>query len=123
MKNACPSTAGPELELHPREAGVDGTLDLSHQHVQRVLDPEVGADRHPVGGSAQGTVQGQAAPLGVRHPPGDVQSGPRELVALDEGETGQEIVGGLDVLPDDPGHHVLAQGVEGGEGVLGGVGG
>src|SRR5262249_61543674 len=63
----------------------------------------------------------QAAPLGIEHPPGDLQGSARELITLDQGEAVEEILRRLDVLPDDPRRHVLAHGVEGGERVLGGV--
>ena len=56
-----------------------------------------------------------------QHPPGDLQRGPRELVALHEVETAQEVVDRADLLADDPGGQVLAHGVEGGQRVLGGV--
>src|SRR5262249_45782018 len=65
----------------------------------------------------------QAAPLGIEHPPGDLQGGAGELIALDQGEAVEEILCRLDVLPDDPRRHVLAHGVEGGLRVLGGVAG
>src|SRR6266478_2389031 len=78
--------AGPELQLDPREARIDGALDLFHRHVEGVLDPEVRPHRDTIRGTAEGAVQGQPAPLGVQYPPRDLESGPGELVALDEGK-------------------------------------
>jgi hypothetical protein len=39
-----------------------------------------------------------ATSLGVQHPPGNLESGTGELVALDEGDAVQKILGRLDVL-------------------------
>ena len=113
--------AGPELQLDAREAGIDRRLDLPHQDVERVLDAEVGADRHGLTLAAERDVQRYPPAGGVQHPPGELQGRPRELIALHEIETAQQVVGRADVLPDDPRRQMLAHGVERGQGVLGGV--
>jgi hypothetical protein len=78
--------SGPELELDPGKSLVDGSLDPLHQDVQRVLDAEVGPDRHPIARAAEGRVQRHPLPPGLQHPPGDLQGGPCELIALHEGD-------------------------------------
>src|SRR6185437_6375305 len=60
----------------------------------------------------------EAAPLGVEHPPRDVERGAGELVALDEGEPVEDVLRRLHVLPDDARDHMLAQRVVDGERVL-----
>src|SRR5205823_5570205 len=110
--------AGPELQLDPREARIDGALDLFHQHVEGVLDPEVGSDCDAIPRAAEGAVQGQPASLGIQYPPRDLESGPGELVALDEGKAIKEVLGGGDLLSDDARGHQRAEGVEGARRVL-----
>jgi len=113
--------ARPELELDAREALIDRALDLLHQDVERVLHAEVGADRDGIPLAAQRHVQGHAPVLGLQHPPGDLQRGPRELVALHEVDSVQQVLRRDEVLADQAGGQMLAHGVVGGQGVVGGV--
>ena len=113
--------AGPELELDPREALGDRFVDLLHQDVERVLDTEVGADGDAIARATEGHVQRHALALGLQHPPGDLERGPRELVALHEVETAEQVLRRADVLADDAAGHVLTHRVEGRQRVLGGI--
>src|SRR2546427_12075410 len=107
------SQPGRELELDPREALGDRFVDLLHQDVERVLDTEVGADGDAIARATEGHVQRHALALGLQHPPGDLERGPRELVALHEVETAEQVLRRADVLADDAAGHVLTHRVEG----------
>src|SRR5207244_11318753 len=90
-------------------------------HVQGILDPEICPDRDAIPFAAERCVQRYAPSLGVQRPPAGIQGSPGKLVALDEGDPVQEISRRLEILADDAWSHVLAEGMEGRDGVLRGV--
>ena len=100
--------ARPELQLHAREAGLDGLADRRQQLVYRLHHAEVGADFHGVRRPAEQPPERRVLPPGLHVPPRQLEAGLGERVAFEEGQPVAHLVGVADLRTQQPGRQPVA---------------
>src|SRR2546427_98430 len=77
------------------------STDVPDQIVDRIGHAEVGADRHHGIGAAEDAVERFSLQTGVQVPPGEVEAGLGEGVALEDRQELLQLAPALDVLADE----------------------
>ena len=93
--------AATDLELNTREAGIDGRLDITEQHVVGVLDSEVGPGGYLASFAAEEPMEWSSGDLGLEGPPALLDAGFGERVALEDSQPIVDFVGGIVLAPND----------------------